>query len=302
MRTGNFWLGIFISFLLIGGGFSCSTMPKIEKNLYQEKMQSVKINGFKMNYVEIGPKNADPIIFLHGYTDSLSSWATTAPLLKDKYHVFVIDQRGHGDSEKPQWGYTTSQFGNDVIAFMDALKIKKAILVGHSMGSFIAHYVAAIYPDRVSALVLISSAKTVVGNPGGAELYKIVSAPDFKDPVNPSFIKEWQACPFPVNPDFLARQAEQCAKVPVRVWRAALLGLLIDDHSAFLQNIKVPTLIIWGDKDNFFSISDQNALKEAISGSVLKIYANTGHNVQWEGERNKKVAADIRSFLERHNL
>jgi len=293
MKKIIIYFGICI-FLL--AGYSKAFCGTATKNLYKEKRLAVKVNCFEMKYVEIGPKNGEPIIFVHGYTDSISSWATTAPLLSDKYHIFVIDQRGHGDSEKPMWGYTIPQFGEDVIAFMDALKIKKAVIVGHSMGSFVAHYLSAIHPERVSSMVLIGSAPTCVRNPGAVGLYKVVSAADFKDPVDPAFIKEWQTCQIPLDPQFAARQAEQCAKVPVRVWRAALLGLLTDDHTDFLKNIKTPTLIIWGDQDGFFSKSDQDALKAAVPGAVLKIYAGTGHNVQWE--QGQKVAGDIRSFLE----
>jgi len=90
----------------------------------------------------LGSINAESIIFLHGYTDTSYSWSSTAPLLADQCHVFMLDQRGFGDSDRPEGGYTISQFAEDVIAFMDALKIRKAVLVGHSIGTFIAHQVA----------------------------------------------------------------------------------------------------------------------------------------------------------------
>ncbi|MBL8251165.1 MAG: alpha/beta hydrolase, partial [Candidatus Competibacter sp.] len=121
--------------------------------------------GVKLNYVDTGPRDAPVIIFLHGATDSSHSWSAVTPLLSDAYRTLALDQRGHGDSDKPAYGYSIAQYADDVIAFMDKLRIQQAVLVGHSMGSFIAHQVASAYPGRVSKLVLIGSAKTAVGNP-----------------------------------------------------------------------------------------------------------------------------------------
>ena len=95
--------------------------------------------GVKLQYVELGPRDAPAIIFLHGATDSSHSWSATTPFLSDGYRTLALDQRGHGDSEKPAFGYSIAQYADDVIAFMDKLRIRQAVLVGHSMGSFIAH-------------------------------------------------------------------------------------------------------------------------------------------------------------------
>ena len=262
-----------------------------------DEKKGVRINGFEMKYVELGPKGAQSVIFLHGFTDSSHSWSTTAPLLADKFRCFLLDQRGHGDSEKPQGGYTVPQLGEDVIAFMDALEIEKATLVGHSMGSFVAHQVASVNPDRVSRLVLVASAPTCVGNPVLPEIWKTYGAPGFKDPIDPKLIEAWQTGPNPVDPAFFAKVLEESAKPPARVWKACLRGLMTDDHRFFLRDIKAPTLIIWGDKDTFFSKTEQDALAEVIPGTVLIAYPGGGHNVQWETGGPEKVAADIRAFL-----
>jgi len=261
--------------------------------------KQVRINGFKMRYVESGPKAGEVIIFLHGYTDSSHSWSSTAPLLADKYHTFVLDQRGFGDSQRPQGGYTIPQLAEDVVAFMDALKIRKAVLVGHSMGTFVAQQVGWVYPERISKLVLVASGATMVRNAALTDVNKTVGAPDFQDPISAEFIEAWQTGPNPVAPEFFARVLQETAKPPARVWKAALRGLLTDDHSAFLGNITAPTLIIWGDQDSIFLRADQDALLAAIPAAVFKVYAGAGHNVQWEVGRSEQVASDIRAFLER---
>ena len=260
--------------------------------------KKVELNDFTMCYYELGSKNSQVIIFLHGITDSSSSWASTAPLLADEYHVYALDQRGHGDSESPDGGYSIFQFGEDVIEFMNFKNIKKAVIAGHSMGSAIAHQVASKYPDRVSELILIAGSPTSVRNAVLTGLYvNTIGKDDFKDPISMDFIKEWQLPPNSVEPEFLKAQLQQTAKVEAKVWKASFWGLITDDHTSFLSKIMVPTLIIWGDQDDIYPRADQDKMLELIPGAELKLYQGAGHNLQWEQGRNKEVAADIQAFL-----
>ena len=255
--------------------------------------------GFKMSYTEAGSQDAEAVIFLHGFTDSSYSWSMTAPLLAGEYRIFALDLRGFGDSERPEWGYTIPQFAEDVVAFMDALQIKQATLIGHSMGTFVAHQIGWVYPERVKKLVLVSSAMTCVRNATLMDVYKTVGASSFRDPISSDFIRAWQTGPNPVSEDFFSVILQETAKPPARVWKAALRGLLGDDHGAFLKNIAAPTLIIWGDKDTCFLRADQDSLLKAIPGAVLKVHNGAGHNVQWEKGRDEELAKDIRAFLKK---
>ncbi|MCP4590418.1 MAG: alpha/beta hydrolase, partial [bacterium] len=244
-----------------------------------------------------GPRDGIPIIFLHGYTDSSHSWSSTTPWLSDTYRTYVPDQRGHGDSDRPLYGYSISQYAEDVIAFMNKRRIQRAVLVGHSMGSFIAHQVASAYPNRVSHLVLVASAPTLVRHEVVTFLWdEIVGLPDFQDPIDPEFIRDWQTGPNPVDPEFFEKVLEETGKVPARVWKAALRALLTDDHTAFLTDVTAPTLIIWGTQDGLFSEADQDALKLAFPDAVFIPYDGAGHNTQWE--QPQRVADDIRAFIE----
>jgi pimeloyl-ACP methyl ester carboxylesterase len=253
--------------------------------------------GVKLQYVVEGPRDGMPMIFLHGVTDSSHSWSSTTPFLSDRYRTYVLDQRGHGDSEKPFYGYSMSQFAEDVIAFADKLGIERAVIVGHSMGSFIAHQIASVYPERVSHLVLVGSAPTSVRNELLTFLWdEIVGPPDFQDPIDPDFIREWHTGPNPVDPIFFEKVLEETAKVPARVWKAAFRGLLTDDHTDFLDDITAPTLIIWGTLDAMFTLADQQALQAVLPGAVFIAYDGAGHNTQWE--QPQRVAEDIRDFIE----
>lgn len=253
--------------------------------------------GVKLRYVVEGPRDGMPILFLHGVTDSSHSWSSTTPFLSDSYRTYALDQRGHGDSERPFYGYSMAQFAEDAVAFMDKLGIERAVVVGHSMGSFIAHQLASVYPERVSHLVLVGSAATSVKNEVVTFLWdEIIGRPDFQDPIDPDFIRELQTGPNPVDPVFFETVLEESAKLPARVWKAAFRGLLTDDHTDFLDDVTAPTLIIWGTLDAIFSLADQQALQAALPDAVFIPYDGAGHNTQWE--QPQRVAEDIREFIE----
>src|SRR6266545_3156736 len=91
--------------------------------------------GLRLRYAEQGDPTGPAIILLHGYSDSWFSWSEVLPRLSPAYHVFALDQRGHGDSERPADGYGVSDFAADVLAFMNAAGLPTATVVGHSMGS-----------------------------------------------------------------------------------------------------------------------------------------------------------------------
>src|SRR3712207_6289457 len=113
--------------------------------------------GLQVQYAEQGDPTGQAIIFLHGYSDSWYSFSRVLPLLSPTYHAFALTQRGHGDSEKPACCYTVDDFAADVAAFMDAVGIDEATIVGASTGALFAQRVALSYPRRVIRLVLIGS-------------------------------------------------------------------------------------------------------------------------------------------------
>ncbi|MDQ4122922.1 MAG: alpha/beta fold hydrolase [Acidobacteriota bacterium] len=248
----------------------------------------------RLRYAEQGDPNGQTIILLHGYSDSSFSYSRILPLLNPKYHVFALDQRGHGDSERPKNGYKFDNFAADVVAFMDAKNIKRAIVVGHSMGSFVAQGVALAAPKRVEKLVLIGSA-TTVRNDVVLELQKAVN--EFKDTVPGDFVRDFQiSTSSPSLPsEFLNSVIAQSMKLPARVWRETMKGMLSGDYKTKLDQIKVPTLIFWGDKETVFLRQEQDLLKARIANSVLKVYPGTGHSPHWE--QPEKFAKDLENFV-----
>lgn len=251
--------------------------------------------GLSLHYVELGPRSAPPLVLLHGYTDSFRSFDLNLSPLARRFHVYAVDQRGHGRSSRPECCYALADFARDVVAFMDSVGLRRATLVGHSMGSFVAQAVALEHPERVSALVLIGSAPGVAGNPVALELAKAVDA--LQDPVDPTFIREFQASTFvqPLPPGFLDTAVAESQLVPAHVWKATLEGLLQVDHTARLPALHTPTLVVGGDKDGFFSVAQQQALADALPNGTLALYADTGHAPHVE--RPERFAADVEAFL-----
>lgn len=114
----------------------------------------VNVRGMEFHYREWSHKGT-PLILLHGLSSQAHIFDRVAPLLADSFRVLVLDQRGHGDSAKPDDGYDFANIAQDLAAFLDTLKIKRAVIAGHSWGGGVALYFAAYYLERTRALILI---------------------------------------------------------------------------------------------------------------------------------------------------
>lgn len=117
-------------------------------------MPEVLLNDVHLYYEEEG--NGPPLFLLHGLTASMVMYEKEMAQLKKNYRVIALDSRGHGQSEKLST-YTLKDHVQDVIALMDHLEIKKATVIGVSMGSYIAQGVAVQSPERVDKLILVSA-------------------------------------------------------------------------------------------------------------------------------------------------
>jgi pimeloyl-ACP methyl ester carboxylesterase len=251
--------------------------------------------GVQLRYTEHGEPGTEPILCLHGYTDSSFSYSRIAPLLADMgYHVYALDQRGHGDSERPESGYAMDDFAADAVAFMDALGIARATFIGHSMGSYVARRAAELYPERIVRLVLIGSFAVHVSE-DMKELRAAIQA--LGDPVPSEFAREFQASTVyaPVPEPFFAQVVAESGKLPAHVWRAALDGFLAADDTADRSRIAAPTLLLWGEQDAYIPREDQEQLQATIVDSWAIAYRETGHAPHWE--RPELIAEHLDAFM-----
>jgi len=251
--------------------------------------------GVRLNYVERGDPRGTPLILLHGYSDSRRSYDRILPLLPSSFHVFAVTHRGHGDSGKPEAGYTPSHFAADLAAFLDTMRIESAVIVGHSMGSTVAQRFAIDYPSRTRALVLEGAFFPSPNNAAIQEFFQTVRT--FTDPIDAKVVREFQQSTLtrPVPSAFFETIVHESLKVPAHVWKAALEPYLTVDFSNRLKDVAVPTLLIWGDRDGFTGRGEQDRLNRALAGSRLTVYSGTGHCPHWE--EPERFAADLVAFV-----
>jgi pimeloyl-ACP methyl ester carboxylesterase len=252
--------------------------------------------GVRLHFAEQGDPNGIPVILLHGYSDTWYSFSRVLPLLSPRIHAYALDQRGHGESDKPPAGYSMREVAADVLAFMDAREIGKATLVGHSMGSFVAQQVALAAPSRVQALVLIGAAPHVNAFNGMDELEAAVA--ELTDPVPIEFTREFQESTIhaPVPPEFMDRVSEDSRLVPGIAWRGLLKGMREMGNTASLRQLRIPALIAWGDRDALVPRAAVDSLLAHLPGATLSVYEETGHATHWE--RPERFARELGLFLE----
>ncbi len=254
-------------------------------------------NRVELPYVDQGDPSGVPLLLVHGYVDSWRSFERVLPHLPESIRAIALTQRGHGDASRPLAGYRSHDFAADLAAFMDALHLESAVIAGGSSGGFVARRFAIDYSERTLGLVLLGSPFTLQDKPEVVELWESTIS-RLTDPVDPGFVREFQQGmnARPVPDAFLETMVREGLKVPARVWNATFEGLLEDESSGQLPEIKAPTLILWGDKDTIVPLSDQEKLRVAIEGSRFVVYPEVGHAIYWE--EPDRVASDLAAFIE----
>src|SRR5262245_31304795 len=252
-------------------------------------------SGPRLHYIEHGPAAGEPIVFLHGWPDSSFSFSRVMPLMPAPHRLFAMDQRGFGDSERPASDYRIDDLAADAVAFLDAVGVECATLVGHSLGSFVARCVAIARPERVARLVLVGTTTRVDG-PLASEVQ--TSLATLGDPVPLEFAREFQSSTVhaPVPEAFFEQMLAESVKAPARVWREVFAGALAYDDAAQLARIGAPTLLVWGAHDAYFPRAAQETLRSSIPDARLVIYPHIGHCPNWEWP--EQLATDLAAFVE----
>lgn len=246
----------------------------------------------RLQYAERGEAAAPLFLFLHGLSDSWYSFSRLLPCLPDSVRAVALTQRGHGDSDKPEGGYAMDDLAADAVALLDQLHVHQAIVVGHSMGSFVARRIAERHPARVRHLVLIGTGPAA-RNAATDSLWSDVER--LADPVDRTFIRSFQMSTInrPVPQEFIDRVIAESGKLPARVWKAALQGMR--SYVPAATPITVPTLVLGGVLDAVFSRNEQEAMSRMIPGAVVTLSDGVGHTPQWE--EPEVVAAHLMRLL-----
>ncbi|WP_209426301.1 alpha/beta hydrolase [Pararhodobacter sp. SW119] len=284
-----------IAGLVLGAALAAPALAEIPAQAeWNDARQTVTLpGGLTLAYVEMGAEAGRPLVMVHGYSDNSRSWSLLAPHLGDR-RMIAVDLRGHGASDAPDCCYGLDSLSDDLIGFIEALDLGTVDLIGHSLGSMTAAVTAALRPDLVNRVVLVSSA---LDTPAAASDWLWENVPALPDPIDPEsqFMLDWYWNPNPVDEDFLTRERTESAAMPRQAWMGVLTGLTLADWSLLAARIEAPVLLLWGDQDGLFGADEQEALRAALPEAEFIGYEGYGHNMFWETP--EEVGAAVRDFL-----
>ncbi len=248
-------------------------------------MPTVKTNGINMAYQERG--KGEPLVLIMGLGAPGSLWEEHVKEYEKHFHCYLLDNRGAGDSDKPNGPYTTRMMAEDVAGLMAALKIRKAHVAGISMGSAIAQELALAHPSRVRSLVLISSwARCDIYTRTVFEHFCRVRAQVLPETFM-QLIQLWI---------FTAPHYEKNLKTLVEGQLAARNGLAMPQHAFESQSsacithdtvdrlgqIKAPTLLTVGDADIFTPLRLSEEILRLMPKATMEVFKGWGHAHHWE--------------------
>lgn len=122
------------------------------------RRRSVRVDGYRMSYLDSGPQDAPAVVLVHGLLSDSGTWGDDlAPLAERGLRAIAVDLLGHGASDAPVRTYLLDDFAVQLDAFMAAIGLRSATVCGHSLGGAIAVHFAYHYPRRVDRLVLVSA-------------------------------------------------------------------------------------------------------------------------------------------------
>lgn len=254
--------------------------------------------GPTLSFAEQGDASGPALVLLPGPTDSWRSYQPVLQRLPLSIRTIAVSQRGHGDSDKPAHGYRVEDFAADLVPFLDALGIDRAVLAGHSGSCLVARRVALDRPERITGLVLEASPTTLQSHAGLQDFVASVIS-GLEDPIDPDFARSIvvDTSSGEFGPEVLDRLVVELLKVPAGVWREMFTQLLEYDDLVELGRITAPVLLIWGDADGLVGREMQEDLTRRLSSAELVVYRGVGHTPRWEDP--SRFAADIAAFVER---
>ena len=269
-------------------------------------------DGVEIFYKDWGPKNAQALMFHHGWPLSSDDWDAQLLFFVNRgYRVIAHDRRGHGRSTQGADGHDMDHYAADVAAVVEALDLRNVVHIGHSTGGGeVAHYVARAEPGRVAKAVLIGAVPPIMlkteASPGGLPIevfdgFRAALAAD-----RASFYRDVAAGPFY---SFNRPGVEAKPAVIDNWWRQGMMGgtkAHYDGIKAFsepdftddLKAIQVPTLLMHGDDDQIVPID--NSAKLAVNllrNGELKIYPGFSHGMATVNADT--INADLLAFIER---
>ena len=271
----------------------------------QPPSQFVEVFGMQVHVRDEGPRDdVLPIVLLHGTSASLHTWDGWAQHLSGQRRVIRFDLPAFGlTGPHPENDYSIAAYARLVVAVADKLGIKQFVLAGNSLGGQIAWSVAASHPGRVGKLVLIDSAGypfEPTSVPIGFMIARMPGVRVLMEWVLPrgvvaSSVRNVYGDPSKVTPDLVDRYYELTLRAGNRKALAYRMDQKLSGDEAAIKNLKVPTLILWGEKDRLIPLDSAQRFAADIQGSKLVVFDALGH-VPHEEDAVKTVEV-LKAFL-----
>ncbi len=277
--------------------------------LYANKESKfMPVLGMQVHYrIEGVETDMVPLVLIHGTSASLHTWDSLTLLLRGKKKIIRFDLPAFGlTGPNKENTYNADVYNIFVDSLLEALHVNSCIVAGNSLGGSIAWHYALYNKSRVQQLILLDASGYPKKNEKGSLGFKIASTPIINNLllwVTPKFLVKKSLEGVFVDKskiteasidryhDLLLRKGNR--KAALSIFKAGFTP-----NPAPIKTINIPTLIIWGDKDQLISVSNAYLFNKDIKGSKLVVLQNVGHTPMEESPT--KVAAAISSFLNFH--
>jgi pimeloyl-ACP methyl ester carboxylesterase len=274
-----------------GDDYGATAEPDWRDTDWDRELKRVEVDGMPVNYVDVGGGEAAPVLLVHGLGGQWQNWLENIPRLARDRRVVAMDLPGFGLTPEPEdddW-ISIPAYGRFVNAFADAVGLGQVHLVGNSMGGFVAAEVAIQFPERVERLVLVSAAgissavtleapiltfgrvATALATNSVARHRRLASRPLTRH-LSLALVARH---PRLLKADLAYEGFFKGAGKPG--FDDALRASLEYDFRDRLPEVKVPTLIVWGEKDSIIPVRDADEFERLIEDSRKVVMKDTGH-------------------------
>ena len=247
----------------------------------------IDVDGCAMHYIAWGDTDKPPMVLIHGNSASAEWWRFIAPLLTDHYHVIAPDLGGMGDS--PHTGrYAREFYAQQVMAVADALAPgRKPVIIGHSLGGFVAMLAATAYGERMAGLIVLDSPPHNPENTGTSQPFVNANPVPRVYPDRESALARFRVLPEQdVNCDFYLRHiAEHSIKQEAGGWRwkfdpAALAHPRRANFVEDLLTARCPAALMWGELSARFDKAQREYCLKTFGGVMpLVEIPNARHHI-----------------------
>jgi pimeloyl-ACP methyl ester carboxylesterase len=303
-------LGLFFGLLLLVLFIVCERDRPVKELIpiyANSSSQFMSILGMQVHYRDQGVQSDSvPLILLHGMSSSLNTWDSVVFYLANHRRVISLDLPGFGlTGPSPENMYNFDYYNKFIDSFTRRLQLAKFTLVGNSMGGSIAWNYALFNPAVVDKLVLIDAAGYPKRGESGSLGFKIASTPVINNillfATPKALVRKSLETIYFDQSRVTDAQVERFHDMAIREGNRAAALLIFkgsfgtSQFKGKIKEIKTPTLVLWGDKDNLISVENAYQFNQDIKGSKLEVYPNVGH-VPME-EVPERVAKSILDFI-----